>query len=355
LNTGAYAKRTTLLLAGALALGAAAGAPAGAQELDIVVLRNGNPVEGEVKSLRRGNLSFDTEEMDLVDVDWDDIAFLTSAQLFEVETVDGRRLFGTLATADTAMLVVVGDQRSDTLDFQDVVEMGPIESGFLARTNGFVYFGTNVARANRLASLQLKGRFAYRGPNWGFDVNSDTYLQRQESVDEAGNTSEQRTRRASAQLTLNRFLGARWVASGAGRVEMNEELNLDSRLLALLGGQFLIVRNQGLELSVGAGAALNDEQFTGEEKQTSGEALLSLGFDVFDVGDVDIFTSLDTFTNPTDGGRLRVNFDGRVSWEIFNDFYLGFTATNRYDSAPPSEGAEKHDFQYGVTIGWSWS
>jgi len=344
-------KRSILLVAGALALGA----PAGAQELDIVILRNGNPVEGEVKSLRRGDLTFDTEEMDLVDIDWDDIAFLTSAQLFEVETSDGRRLFGTLATADTAMLVVVGDQRSDTLDFQAVVEMGPIESGFLARTNGFIDFGTNVARANSLASLLLKARFAYRGPKWGFDVNSDTYLQRQESVDSEGVTTEQNTKRASGQLTLNRFLGARWVASGAGRVETNDELNLDSRLLALLGGQYVVVRNQGLELLVGAGGALNDEQFTGEEKQTSGEVLLTVGFDVFDVGDVDIFTSLDTFTNPTDGGRFRANFDGRVSWEIFTDFYLGFTATNRFDSAPPSEGAAKQDFQYGVTIGWSWS
>ena len=343
-------KRTTLLLAGALALGA----PAGAQELDLVILRNGNPVEGEVKSLRRGNLSFDTEEMDLVSVDWDDIAFLTSAQFFEVETVDGRRLFGSLASADTATLVVAGDQRSDTLDFQDVVAMASIESGFLARTNGYVDFGTNVARANNLASLLLKGRFAYRGPRWGFDVNGDTYFQRQESVDGEGNTFEQRTSRASGQLTLNRFLGARWAASGSGRVETNDELGLDSRLLALLGGQYLIVRNQGLELSVGAGGALNDEQFTGEEKQTSGEVLLTVGFDAFDVGDVNIFTSLDTFTNPTDG-RFRANFDGRVSWEIFSDFYLGFTATNRFDSAPPSEGATKHDFQYGVTIGWSWS
>ncbi len=37
---------------------------AAAQDSDLVILRNGNPVVGEVKSLRRGSLSFDTEEMD---------------------------------------------------------------------------------------------------------------------------------------------------------------------------------------------------------------------------------------------------------------------------------------------------
>ena len=41
-----------------------------AQELDRVVLQNGNPVVGEILELRRGDLSVDTDEMSVVDIDW---------------------------------------------------------------------------------------------------------------------------------------------------------------------------------------------------------------------------------------------------------------------------------------------
>ena len=39
---------------------------------------------------------------------------------------------------------------------------------------------------------------------------------------------------------------------------------------------------------------------------------------------------------------------------IFEDFFLGFSTINRYDSKPASEDASTSDFQYGITIGWSW-
>ncbi len=329
--------------------------PVSAQDSDLVILRSGNPVVGEVKSLRRGKLNFDTPEMDVVPVDWDDIASVTSPAFFEVDTSDGRQFFGSLAPgAAPGLLVVVGDQRTDTLDFRNVVEIGPIESGFFARTNGFIDLGTNVAKANSLRSLQIKGRFDYRGPKVGFTVDGDTYFQSQESVDDSGGVIKTETNRNSFQATLNWFFGARWVASASGRAERNDELDLDSRFLAILGGQYIIIRNQGIEFTAGAGATYNDEQFVDTDRQTSGEIAATTTFDVFDVGNIDVFASLDTYTNPKDN-RFRANFDGRISWEIFNDFYLGFTATNRFDSKPPSDVAAKNDFQYGLTIGWSWS
>jgi hypothetical protein len=329
--------------------------PAAAQDSDLVTLRRGAEIVGEVKSLRRGNLDFDTHEMDVVGIDWDDIAFLVSPMFFEVDTSSGEQYFGSLAsTGDTAVLVVAGAQRSDTLAFQDVVEIGPIESGFWHRTNGFVDFGSNVAKANALSSVQLKGRFAYRGLKWGFSIDGDAYYQTQEATDEQGTTFTEETSRASLGGTLNRFLGASWVGSGSGSFETNDELDLDRRFLGIVGAQYEIIRNQGIELTAGAGAAYNAEQFTGEDRTTSGEAVLSAAFDVFDVGNIDVFTTVETFTNPADS-RFRINLDGRVSWEIFSDFYLGFTATNRFDSNPPSETAETSDYQYGVTIGWSWS
>lgn len=60
-----------------------------------VILRPGHPPIGEVKSLSRGSLRFDTREMDLVGIRCDDVALLTTAQSFEISSRDGRRLLGT--------------------------------------------------------------------------------------------------------------------------------------------------------------------------------------------------------------------------------------------------------------------
>jgi hypothetical protein len=338
----------------AFALAGWAAVPAAAQQ-DTVILRSGNPVIGEVEILRRGSLEFDTDEMDLVKIDWEDIAFVRSPSFFEVTLASGAQYYGSLAGADPAVLVVEGLGRSDTLAFRDVVLIQPFERGFFARTNGFVDVGTNLARANRLASLLAKARFSYRGPKWGFEVTGESYWQRQESVSDAGDTTTQSTNRNSSSLAVNRFLTGRWLVAVSTQLEQNQELDLDRRFLGMLGGGVQIVRTHGIEWAVGAGGTINDEVFVGEDRSTTGEAVLGTSVDAFDIGDVDWYTSVTTYATPAGGGRFRIDLDARIAWEIFGDFTIGLSVTERYDSRPPSATAAKRDYQYAFTVGWSWS
>jgi hypothetical protein len=332
-----------------------AAAPLSAQVPDTIILRSGNPVVGEVESLRRGTLSFDTDEMGVVGIDWDDVALLTSSALFEVTLVSGEMLLGSLQSADTAVLVIVGPARADTVPFGEVVQIGSIETGFLARTNGFIDVGTNLARANRMASILADGQFRYRSPKWEFEVTAESYWQQQESISELGDTTTQETTRTSTSLAVSRILGGRWAVTGAGSVEENQELNLDLRFLAFAGGAYQIIRNQGLELSATAGGTLNSEEYAGEGRNATGEILAQLRFDAFDVGDLDLYTNLSTYTHPGDEGRFRADLDARVAYEIIDDFTFGINITESYDSRPPSESAPKRDFQYSFSIGWNWS
>ena len=329
--------------------------PIAAQTRDTVILRSGNPVIGEIQSLGRGTLDFDTAEMDVVSIDWDDIALLRSGAIFEVESASGVEYVGILASPDTALLVIVGLTRTDTLPFAAVVRIGPIEPGFWARTNGFVDLGTNIARANSLRSILVIGRFRFQGPTWGLEVNAESYWQSQTTTNEAGDSITSRTSRNSASVGVSRGFGAKWAAIGSSQIEHNKELQIERRLLAVLGGGYQIIRSHGLELFVGAGGSLNDEQFVGEPRSRTGELMVTVGFDAFDVSDVAVFANVTSYMNPTDGGRFRLNIDARIAWEIFNDFSVGLILTERYDSNPPSATAEQRDYQYSFTIGWSWS
>jgi hypothetical protein len=329
--------------------------PIEAQTADTVILKSGHPVIGEIKDLRRGNLSFDTEEMDVVSIDWDDIASVISPRVLEVYLATGDKFAGRLSAAAPAELVVVGATRTDTIPFAQIVEIRAFEQGFWDRTNGFVDLGTNIARANNLASFLFGGQFNYRGPRWGFNITTDFYRQRQETTDTTGVTTEQSTSRSSLSLLGERYIGTRWAAAISGTAEQNEELQLDSRYLGQLGAAYRIIRNQGMEFGVGAGGTINDEQFVGSPRSTTGEILVGAVFDMFDVGDFDLYTSVQTFSNPSDGGRFRLNIDGRIAWEIISDFTIGVTVVERYDSSPPSPTAATRDYQYSLTFGWSWS
>ncbi len=324
-----------------------------AQELDRVVLQNGNAVVGEIEDLRRGDLSVDTEEMSVVSIDWDDIDSVTSNRIFEVTDVTGFQYFGRLeATDQQGTLVVVLGEIADTLAFSEVVEMTYIGQGFFAKTKGYVDVGVNITRANSLASLLLKGRFAYRGRLWDFDYNAEAYFQRQETTTDFGDTFEEQTSRTSTSVGVKRFFGGSWAATTSVEVEQNEELSLDNRLLLILGGEYFLIRTQGMELSAGLGGALNNEEFTGEDRTSSREMAAAANFDAFDIGDFNISTSVSTFINPSEP-RFRLNFDTRLSWEIFDDFVVGLNMTERYDSQPPTEDSGR-DFNYGLTIGWNW-
>ena len=67
-----------------------------AAKTDVVVLINGNAVTGEVKSLDFGSLSYSTDSMGTVNIDWEDIVTVTSEQSLQIELTDGTRYFGKL-------------------------------------------------------------------------------------------------------------------------------------------------------------------------------------------------------------------------------------------------------------------
>ena len=72
-------------------------ATAAAQRTDVLILKNGDHITGEIKKLQRGLLEFKTDHLGTLEVEWPAVARLTSGTDFEVRLDDGRRFYGTLA------------------------------------------------------------------------------------------------------------------------------------------------------------------------------------------------------------------------------------------------------------------
>ena len=67
----------------------------GRDKTDVIILKNGDHITGEIKSLARGKMSLSTDSMGTVSIEWEDVEQVTSHWFFEVETETGLRTCST--------------------------------------------------------------------------------------------------------------------------------------------------------------------------------------------------------------------------------------------------------------------
>jgi len=87
----------------------------GRDKTDVIILKNGDHITGEIKSLARGKMSLSTDSMGTVQIEWEDVERVTSQWFFEVETETGLRTFGSLSPAaepKTMEIIAVDSTRS---------------------------------------------------------------------------------------------------------------------------------------------------------------------------------------------------------------------------------------------------
>ena len=60
------------------------------------MLRSGDRITGEVTELDRGRLTFKTDDMGTLSIEWDKVTSVTAKATFEVHDLDGGQYFGAL-------------------------------------------------------------------------------------------------------------------------------------------------------------------------------------------------------------------------------------------------------------------
>ncbi len=68
--------------------------PAAAQKTDVVRLVNGDSITCEIKTLNKGQLTADTDDMGTLHMEWDKVISVASKRIFQVETSGGDRWLG---------------------------------------------------------------------------------------------------------------------------------------------------------------------------------------------------------------------------------------------------------------------
>lgn len=317
---------------------------------DVVTFLNGDRLTGEVKSLERGKLRFKTAATDTISIEWDDVAFLTSDQNIQIETEEGDRHLGHIATStDEKRIVVETDAGPIIFDTEHVVLMTPIEEKGLERIDGDISVGYNFSKASEVQQFQLGADLDFRTETRIFALE----------IDAAQSDSEdnQSSQRQSLDLTYTRLRPNRWLTGAVIRLDRNDELGLDLRTSVGIGGGRILRQTNNTTLQLAGGVQLSRENVSGGvSDEDTVEAFGSLAWDWFryDTPELDLSTNLHVFPNLSDSGRVRAEFDISLKWEMIEDLFWELSFYDSYDSDPIVLDAEKNDYGIATSLGWEF-
>jgi hypothetical protein len=353
LAMAAHRPRCSPAICAALLAGVLACASASAYERDksdVVTLRNGDRISGDVISLEFGLLTLKTDKAGTLRIQWPAVRSVSSKFAFAVEKRGGAKFHGVIATSpDGADLLVVADASTARIPMRDVERISRYSLSFWNRINGNLSVGFTYTQASEtsVGSVNFNSYYRSEAIDGTLSFNSNTT-----KTSEGGTTY-----RALLNSTVLFLRQSRNFWGLVGSVERDQELGINARLVggAVLGRSF--VQTSVTELIGVAGVVVAQESITGNpEQQTSLEGLLGAYWRVFKFTDPETSLTLGLALYPslTESDRYRGNGNLSLTHKITGDFTLGITAYWSADSHPPDPTARKSDYGLTFNLGYEF-
>lgn len=317
---------------------------------DVVTLKNGDRFTGEIKGVDQESLELGTDAAGTIKIEWTHIASITSAFNYEVEVTSGERFFGSFETSgETGEIQLVGDDGKHTIPLSEVFSITPIARGFWKRLNGNVNLGFSYTQSNQAFQYSLSAAAHYQNRKYLGSGQLNSIFNTQEGVDS--------TRQQNVGFRVTRKLKKINGVYGVLQLQSNPDQGFDLRSVVGGGYDWFLVHRRSEHLIVNAGLVYDREQIVGSTQvDNSAEATLGLQFANFSLDNPSrtITIAFDTFTNITGASRFRAQLSFNLTWQIINNFNLGISLLDSYDSRPPTVESENNDMSLSLSVGYSY-
>jgi hypothetical protein len=355
------------VLAGVILLQLLAAAPLAAREkTDVVVLGNGARLLVEIRSMSRNLLEAKTLEMGTVRIEWEDVVAVSSTFRYDLEMESGEKYIGTLEEGPEAGLMVVrNEEETVTLEMARVVYIYPLDVTYWRRLRGSVNVGYSMRSEDHLRQLSLGLDLKYPAHRFIRRLSLSSYYSDQDDTE--------RITRNEGRYDLTRFLlkYPRWGTTALLSAQQDSSLALDRRLMGggLIGHAFIQTNRQ--LFFVAAGGVYSIEKYDNEEGDKTAddpedgystpdatwEAAILIIYEAFryDFPEFNVDFMLGVFPGITISDRRRVEFSGRVSYEVFQNFTVGLSLTGSHDTRPPVAGLEESTYIASFTVGYKFN
>jgi hypothetical protein len=339
------------VLAVGLAAAGATASPAWAAKTDVVVLRSGDRITGEITELDRGRLTFKTDDMGTLAIEWDKVTSITATSAtFEVHELGGGPYFGALrpgpGTGELTVASVRGTEK--VLPLLRVVKIERLGATVWQRLDGSVDAGMSYASSSELLTIDLAARVVLTRRGRELSLDGASTITRQPDADE--------TQRNNLTFSYRRRRPGHWAEFAQAQAEQNKELGFDLRGSVTGGAGRYLLQGRRHDVLAAFGLRANREKPLEGESTNNLEAALGFSFDRFryDFPKVDVYATVSGFASLTDWGRVRAELDVRIRREILKDFTVSLRVYESYDSRPITEGAARNDYGGSAGIGWTF-
>ena len=316
-------------------------------QTDSLFLKNNELLVGEIKSMVKGVVTIKTYfSKDDLRIKWIEVNKVYSRTPYLISTKKGIRYYGSLITSEYGSVSIKQENMEPiVLDIGDIVELDIIKNGLLNRLSAQIDMGYTMAKARNQRQLSLRSRIGYMTKKWTLDASMNVLLSVQDDTEPIG--------RFDAHLTYNYLLNKDWFIVGRRDLLSNTEQKLDLRTNTKLGIGKFVIRNNSMYWNFSAGASYNKERFEGgAEERQSAESWFGTEINLFDSGDINLFSNAYVYPSLTEKGRVRLDYKIDLKYNLPLNFYIRTGLTWNYDNQP-TPGGTTHDYVWQTTFGWS--
>ena len=319
-----------------------------AQKNDTIYLMNGDRVSGEFKKYESGEVFFKTDALFNIYVKADHIKTVYSGKYFEFRTQSGYRYYGSIIQSNVpgSIEIVLTD---DTIakPMWDIVQISPINRNVFQRIDGSIDFGLNYSQSIDVLQYNLQANATYRSSNYSTRINLSNILS------ESGD--DELSRNNNLGINVTRYLPHKWFANIQIDVMQYTELNLEYRVQTGPAVGYDLVRTTPMRLYSMAGVLLNQEKSIEPSEETVNvEAMMAINYTWhrYRHPKVDITSDFKVYPSLSVGGRVRVDYNLSVKYEIITDVFVNVSCYLNYDNKPDGDGFSKNDYGVIASLGY---
>jgi len=332
------------------------------QKFDWLKLTSDEWLKGDIVSMYDDELEFDSDNLDMQTIDWDDVAELRSKDILSIRMVNGTIAEGYLVVKD-GKLRLVNSGVSQDFKLSQLLSIASSANNERDLWDGYINLGVNLRRGN---TVQFDYTFTTgiqrRSSSGRFKTDYTANYSKYEDQD----TNEQTITADSQRLTstYDWFFSQKIFLRVMDFEYFSDEfINVDSRISYGIGVGYHIIDNSKTTLDINVGPSYQTTKFVevliGEDDSASSPSLV-LGTDfTYEVtGDIDFDVSYQVKIVNEDSGEYLQHFQTGLEIDLGSDldfdvtFYMDRTTKPKAGSA--GKVPEKNDYRLVFSLGYKF-
>jgi putative salt-induced outer membrane protein YdiY len=336
---------------------AAAEEPAAAAPIDVVTLKDGSVIYGEVLEMAGGILFLKNASNPdkMIKLKWEDVTKLTVTHPIPFHLKEGTILNGTAAAGPEGVLVIHADPLKGTMEvpMTDITSVNPLVqpsvvyvgnlTGGYSQTTGnsqlrnASLLGELVARSD-LLRLTMNGRYVYGDDRGALIV-----------------------RNARGTIKLDFFITKRffWFTSAYFENDRFQDLKLRTALATGPGYQWIdrgdysgISKDMTLYTEIGLAYFNEDYNAAGDKSSVRGRISVKWNWPIYE-DLITLYHFSELFPSVQNTSDVFLTMDNGVRFKLWQGFISSFQMTTRYNSRP-APGTGDTDNLYLITLGYAF-